>query len=49
MMEILLQIKGGERRAIVQARGSELFTAGDAVMLVTTGGKTRVMKAPLAK
>ena len=48
-VEILLQIKGGERRVIVQARGSELFTAGDAVILVTTGAKTRVMKAPATK
>ena len=48
-VEILLQLKGGERRAIVQARGAERFNAGDAVILVTTGGQTRVMKAPPAK
>ncbi|WP_235513954.1 outer membrane lipoprotein [Aquabacterium parvum] len=45
-LEILLQMPSGERRAIVQAAGSESFQPGDAVILVTTGGKTRVMLAP---
>ena len=44
--EILVQLKSGDRRAIVQAKGSEIFTPGDAVILVTTGGKVRVTKAP---
>jgi outer membrane lipoprotein SlyB len=44
--EILIQLKGGERRAIVQAKGTEVLVAGDAVILVTTGGKVRVTKAP---
>lgn len=44
--EILVQLKGGERRAIVQAKGTEVLVAGDAVILVTTGGKVRVTKAP---
>jgi outer membrane lipoprotein SlyB len=45
-VEILLQLKNGERRAIVQAKGTEVFVPGDAVILVTTGGKVRVAKAP---
>lgn len=45
-VEILLQMANGQRRAIVQAQGRETLKAGDAVILVTTGGKTRVMKAP---
>lgn len=45
-LEILLQMANGERRAIVQAKGSETFNPGDPVILVTTGGKTRVMRAP---
>jgi outer membrane lipoprotein SlyB len=45
-VEILLQMKNGERRAIVQAKASETFSPGDAVILVTTGGKTRVQRAP---
>ena len=45
-VEILLQMKNGDRRAIVQAKAGETFMAGDAVVLVTTGGKTRVTRAP---
>jgi len=45
-VEVLLQLRNGERRAIVQARGSETLQAGDAVILVTTGGKARVTRAP---
>jgi outer membrane lipoprotein SlyB len=44
-VEILLQLPSGERRALVQAKGNESFSAGEAVILVSTGGKTRVMKA----
>jgi outer membrane lipoprotein SlyB len=47
-VEILVQLKNGERRAIVQAKGNETLVVGDAVILVTTGGKTRVTKAPTA-
>ena len=43
--EILLQLPSGERRALVQAKGNENFAPGEAVILVSTGGKTRVMKA----
>ena len=46
-VEILIQLKNGERRAIVQAKGSETLNPGEAVILVTTGGKTRVTKAPV--
>lgn len=45
-VEILLQLRNGERRAIVQAKGNEVLNPGDAVILVTTGGKTRVTRAP---
>lgn len=44
--EILVQLRNGDRRAIVQAKGTEVFTPGDAVILVTTSGKVRVAKAP---
>jgi outer membrane lipoprotein SlyB len=44
--EILIQLKNGERRSIVQAQGQETFAPGEAVILVTTGGRTRVTKAP---
>lgn len=45
-VEILVQLRGGERRAIVQAKGGEVLQPGDAVVLITGGGKVRVAKAP---
>ncbi len=45
-LEITVQLRNGERRSIVQAKGAESFNAGDPVILTTTGGKTRVMRAP---
>lgn len=45
-VEILVQLKGGERRAIVQAKGAEKLQPGDPVIIVTTGSKVRVTKAP---
>lgn len=45
-VEMLVQLRNGERRAIVQAKGSEVLNPGEAVILVTTGGKTRVLRAP---
>jgi len=46
-VELLIQLKNGERRAIVQAKGGESINPGDSVVLVTTGGKVRVTKAPV--
>lgn len=46
-VEILLQLRSGERRAIVQARGSETLQPGDPVIIVSTGGKARVTRAPV--
>jgi len=43
---MLVQLKGGERRAIVQAKGNENLQPGEQVIIVTTGGKSRVMRAP---
>jgi len=47
-VEILLQLRNGERRAVVQAKAGETLLPGDAVVVVTTGGKTRVTRAPAA-
>jgi outer membrane lipoprotein SlyB len=46
-VEVLVQLKNGERRSVVQAKAGETLAAGDAVILVTTGGKVRVTKAPV--
>ncbi len=45
-LEIMVQLRNGERRAVVQAKGNESFAPGDAVILVTSGGKVRVSRAP---
>jgi outer membrane lipoprotein SlyB len=46
-LEILVQMKNGDRRSIVQAKAAQGFEPGDAVILVTTNGKVRVIKAPV--
>lgn len=45
-LEIMVQLRNGDRRAIVQAKSSESFNPGDAVIIVTTGSKVRVSRAP---
>jgi outer membrane lipoprotein SlyB len=45
-LEILVQLRNGDRRSVVQARAAETFAPGDPVILVTTGGRVRVTKAP---
>ena len=45
-VELLLQMRNGERRSIVQANGNEGWAVGEPVVLVTTGGRTRVTRAP---
>lgn len=47
-LEILLQLKNGDRRSVVQRVGpdADSFAVGEPVILVTTGGRTRVMRAP---
>jgi outer membrane lipoprotein SlyB len=45
-VELLVQLRNGERRSVVQAVGSETFNSGDPVILVSTGSRTRVMRAP---
>jgi len=44
--EIIVQLRNGDRRAIVQAKGNETLLAGDSVVIVTSGGKVRVSRAP---
>jgi outer membrane lipoprotein SlyB len=45
-VEILVQLKNGDRRAVIQGIGSETFVPGDPVIMITTGGRVRVMRAP---
>jgi outer membrane lipoprotein SlyB len=46
-VEIIVQLRNGERRAVVQAVGNETFVAGDSVMLINTGGRVNVTKTPV--
>ena len=45
-LEILVQLRNGDRRSVVQAKAAEVFAPGDAVILVNTGGRVRVTRAP---
>ncbi len=45
-VEVLVQLKNGDRRSVVQAKAGETFATGDAVLLISSGGKVRVVKAP---
>ena len=47
-VEIVVQLRNGERRAIVQGVGNEAWQPGDPVVLVTTAGRTRIARAPQA-
>ena len=44
--EIIVQLRNGERRAIVQAKGNETLLAGDSVIIVTSCYKVRVTRSP---
>jgi len=45
-VEIMVQLRNGERRAVVQANGNEAWAIGEPVLLVMTAGRTRVSRAP---
>ena len=45
-VEVVVQLRNGERRSVVQARGAEALAPGDEVIMVTTGGRTRVSRSP---
>ncbi len=48
-VEIIVQLRNGERRAIIQGVGAEApLTAGDPVILVSSAGRTVVRRAPVA-
>ncbi len=44
--ELLLQFSNGERRTIVQGKGQEQLRPGDAVIVIQTGQRFRVVRAP---
>ena len=44
--ELLLQFSNGERRTIVQGKGGDRLQPGDAVIVIQTGNRFRVVRAP---
>lgn len=44
--ELLLQFSNGERRTIVQGKGQDQLRPGDAVVVIQTGQRFRVVRAP---
>lgn len=46
-VELLVQLRNGDRRSIVQAAGADRWQPGDAVVLVTSNGRMRVIRAPV--
>lgn len=46
-VELVVQLASGTRHSIVQANAGEQFRPGDAVVLITTNGRTRVTRAPV--
>ena len=45
-VEILVQMRNGERRSIVQAQGAETLMPGDPVVITMSGNRVRVARAP---
>jgi outer membrane lipoprotein SlyB len=45
-VEIIVQLRNGQRRAIVQGATGDVLTPGDPVVLIVSGGHTRVQRAP---
>jgi outer membrane lipoprotein SlyB len=45
-VEIIVQLRDGQRRAIVQGATPDVFAPGDPVILIVTGANTRVQRAP---
>ena len=44
--ELLLQFSNGERRTIVQGKGQDRLQPGEAVIVIQTGNRFRVVRAP---
>jgi outer membrane lipoprotein SlyB len=47
-VEILVQLRNGERRSVVQGLGSDSWAVGEPVVLVMTGNRARVTRSPQA-
>ena len=45
-VELVLQMRNGERRSVIQGVGNETWGVGEPVLLIVSGGRTRVSRAP---
>ena len=47
-VEIIVQMRDGQRRAVIQGMTADAWTAGDPVIMIVTGGNARIARAPQA-
>jgi outer membrane lipoprotein SlyB len=47
-VEIIVQMRDGQRRAVIQAATSDAWAPGDPVIVIVTGANARVARAPQA-
>jgi outer membrane lipoprotein SlyB len=47
-VEIIVQMRDGQRRAVIQGVTADAWTAGDPVIMIVTGGNARIARAPQA-
>jgi len=45
-VEIIVQLRDGQRRAVTQAATADAWAPGDPVILIVTGGNVRIARAP---
>jgi outer membrane lipoprotein SlyB len=45
-VEIIVQMRDGQRRAVIQAVTSDAWAPGDPVIVIVTGGNARIARAP---
>jgi outer membrane lipoprotein SlyB len=47
-VEIIVQMRDGQRRAVIQAATADAWAPGDPVIVIVTGGNARIARAPQA-
>ena len=47
-VEIIVQMRDGQRRAVIQGVTADAWTPGDPVIMIVTGGNARIARAPQA-
>ena len=47
-VEIIVQMRDGQRRAVIQGVTADAWAPGDPVIVIVTGGNARIARAPQA-